>query len=262
MRHMALTIAPLPQSLGATVTGLDLSMGIADDVVARLRAAWFTHLVLFFPGLHLTDDQHVELGRVFGELAATSRKDDDYRSQKAFGPNGEILVLDGAEQRANMWHTDVTFTETPPAGALLSMQSCPARGGDTLWSNQYAAYEALSAPVRELIDGLSATHGRPGMTGSSSHPMVRTHPGTGRKALFVNRGWTARIDGLSQIESEGILRMLHAHSEKPEFTVRWSWAPGDAALWDNRCTQHYAVDDYGTETRVLHRVTIYERTTN
>jgi taurine dioxygenase len=259
MRRMALTIAALPQSLGATVTGLDPSAGIDDDLARELRAAWSEHLVLFFPGLHLTDEQHLALGRVFGDLAATSQKDDDYRTQRSFGPNGEILVLDGAEQRANAWHTDVTFTEHPPAGALLSMQSCPARGGDTLWSNQYAAYEALAEPVKQLIDGLTATHGRPGMTGMSSHPMVRTHPVTGRKALFVNRGWTSRIDGFSVIESQGILQMLWAHSEKPEFTVRWSWTPGDAALWDNRCTQHYAVDDYGTETRVLHRVTIYDR---
>jgi hypothetical protein len=176
---------------------------------------------------------------VFGDLAATSQKDDDYRTQRAFGPNGEILVLDGAEQRANAWHTDFTFTERSPAGALLSMQSCPARGGDTLWANHYAAHEALSAPVKELLDGLTGTHGRPGMTGMSSHPMVATHPETGRKAVFVNRGWTSRIDGLSVIESQSILQMLHEHSEKPEFTVRWSWTPGDAALWDNRCTQRF-----------------------
>lgn len=259
MRRMALTIAPLPQSLGAVVTGLELRDGIGEGLVAELRAAWFAHLVLFFPAAHLTNDQHLALGRVFGDLAATSQKQDDYRAQRTFGPNGEILVLDSAETRANAWHTDVTFTETPPAGALLSMQSCPSRGGDTLWSNQYAAYEALSEPMKQLVGSLRAVHGRPGMTGTTSHPMVTTHPATGRKALFVNRGWTTRIEGLSQIESQGILGTLFAHSEKPEFTVRWSWTPGDAALWDNRCTQHYAVDDYGTETRVLHRVTIYER---
>ena len=258
MRGMALTIAPLPQSLGASVTGLDLASGLTADLIAELRAAWFDNLVLFFPQLHLTNDQHLALGQVFGDLAATSQKDDDYRAQTTFGPNGEILVLDGAEQRANAWHTDVTFTTTPPAGALLSMQSCPARGGDTMWSNQYAAYDALAEPVKVLIEGLTATHGRPGITGSASHPMVITHPATGRKALFVNRGWTSRIDGFSPIESRGLLDMIFTHSEKPEFTVRWSWHPGDAALWDNRCTQHYAVDDYGTEPRVLHRVTIYE----
>lgn len=259
MPRMALTIDPLPQSLGATVRGLDLDAGLDEGVVAELRTAWFAHLVLFFPGLHVRDDQHLALGTVFGDLAATSQRGDDYRDQQTAGPNGEILVLDSEKTRANAWHTDVTFTAKPPAGALLSMQTCPARGGDTLWSNQYAAYEALSRPVKQLIEPLRAVHGRPGMTGTSTHPMVTVHPETGRKALFVNRGWTTRIEGLSIIESQGILAMLFDHSEKPEFTVRWSWTAGDAALWDNRCTQHYAVDDYGTAARVLHRVTIYER---
>lgn len=212
---MALTIEPLPQALGARVTGLDPAAPIDAALEAELRAAWAEHLVLFFPGLGLTDEQHIRLGSVFGALAATSQSDDDYRTKDKRGPNGEILVLDGAKERANAWHTDVTFTAHPPIGSLLSMQVCPTRGGDTTWANQIAAYEALSTPVRAFLDGLTATHGRPGLTGMSSHPMVVTHPVTGRRALYVNRGWTARIDGLSQIESQGILQMLFAHSEKP-----------------------------------------------
>jgi taurine dioxygenase len=259
---MALTIEPLPQALGARVTGLDPAAPIDPALEAELRAAWAEHLVLFFPGLGLTDDQHIRLGSVFGALAATSQAADDYRTKDKRGPNGEILVLDGAKERANAWHTDVTFTAHPPIGSLLSMQECPTRGGDTTWANQIAAYAALSAPVRALIDGLTATHGRPGLTGLTSHPMVSTHPVTGRRALYVNRGWTTRIDGLSHLESEGILQMLFAHSEKPEFAVRWSWTPGDAALWDNRCTMHYAIDDYGDARRVLHRVTIYDTAAN
>lgn len=256
---MSFTITPLPQALGATVEGLDLSRGIDADTVRRLRAAWHENLVLFFPGLHLDEEQHVALGSVFGSLAATSKADDDYRDQQTAGPNGEILVLDAArpEARANAWHTDVTFTATPPIGALLSMKTCPDKGGDTIWSNQYAAYEALSPKIRELIDDLEAVHGRPGLTGTTTHPMVITHPDTGRRALFVNRGWTTRIVGLSHIESQGILGMLFDHAERPEFSVRWTWRPGDAALWDNRCTMHYAVNDYGDATRILHRVTIY-----
>ena len=255
----ALIVEPLPQALGARITGLDLAHPIHATTADALREAWFAHLVLFFPVLAPTDDQHIALGRVFGALAATTQGDDDHRAQTTRGPNGEILVLDGAKERANAWHTDVTFTERPPIGSLLAMQCCPVRGGDTVWSNQYAAYDALSAPVRALVDGLSAVHGRPGLTGTTSHPVVTTHPGTGRRALYVNRGWTTRIEGLSNIESRGILDMLFDHCEKPEFTVRWTWTPGDAALWDNRCTMHYAVDDYGTATRVLHRVTIYDK---
>ncbi|MEO8697590.1 MAG: TauD/TfdA family dioxygenase [Acidimicrobiales bacterium] len=257
---MAIKVTPLPQALGATVEGIDLSAGVDATLVAALHDAWYKHLVLFFPGLHLDDAQHVVLGRAFGNLAATSATADDYRGHQALGENGEILVLDAdrSEDRANAWHTDVTFTAQPPIGSLLAMKDAPERGGDTLWSNQYAAYEALSPSVREFIDGLEAVHGRPGVTGTSTHPVALTHPHSGRRALFVNRGWTTRIVGLTAIESRCVLEMLFDHAERPEFTVRWTWRSGDAALWDNRCTMHYAVNDYGQARRILHRVTIYD----
>lgn len=255
-----LEITALPQALGAAVTGLDLSDGVRDEDFERLHAAWLENLVLFFPGLHLTDAQHIELGGRFGRLAATTRGDDDYRNQRTRGPEGEILVLDAATPagRANAWHTDVTFTARPPKGSLLSMVVCPDKGGDTIWTNQYAAYEALHPSVREMVDGLSAVHGRPGLTGSAVHPMVTVHPETGRRALFVNRGWTTRIEGMDIGQSTGILAMLFHHCEKPEFFTRWTWTQGDAALWDNRVTMHYAVNDYGDETRIIHRVTIHD----
>ncbi len=256
---MALTVTPLPQALGATVTDLDVD-ALDDATVEQLLQAWYENLVLFFPGLNLTQEQHIRLGSVFGRLEATSTKGDDHRDQKTIGPNGEILVLDGAEPggRANAWHTDVTWAEHPPIGSLLSMQVCPDKGGDTLWSNQYAAYEGLSPAVQALIEGLHGTHGRGGLTGITFKPMVSTHPVTGRKALYVNRGWTTGAIGLSPIESANILNLLYEQGERPEFQVRWSWRPGDAALWDNRCTMHYAVDDYGDAERVLHRVVIYD----
>jgi taurine dioxygenase len=256
---MGIRITPLPQALGATVEGFDALMTLDHDTVESLRQAWHENLVLFFPQLELDDDRHIALGSVFGRLAATSTSGDDYRNQQVMGPNGEILVLDAAraEDRANAWHTDVTFAATPPIGSLLSMKACPAKGGDTLWSSQYAAYEALSPAIRRLVDDLEAVHGRPGLTGSTTHPMVITHPDTGRRALFVNRGWTSRVVGLTQTESQGLLSLLFDHAERPEFSVRWTWRPGDAALWDNRCTMHYAVNDYGSATRILHRVTIH-----
>lgn len=257
---MTLTITPLPQALGATVTGLDLSDGARDEDVERLHAAWLENLVLFFPGLNLTMEQQVELGGRFGRLAATTCGDDDYRNQPTLGDEGEVLVLDAANPggRANAWHTDVTFTSTPPKGSLLSMVECPAKGGDTIWTNQYAAYDALHPAVREMVDGLYARHGRPGLTGVTSHPMVITHPETGRRALFINRGWTTHIEGFEHELGSGILAALFAHTERPEFATRWTWTAGDAAMWDNRVTMHYAVNDYGDATRILHRVTIHE----
>lgn len=258
---MALTITPLPSVLGATVTGLDVGNGLSDDVVARLHDAWSDHLVLFFPRLGLSLDEHIALGEAFGRLAATTTGDEDYRGQPTIGPNGEVLILDAStpQGRANAWHTDVTFAVTPPNGALLSMQICPEVGGDTLWSNQYRAYDALSPETKELIDGLEAVHGRPGMTAQNSHPMVKVHPVTGRKALFVNRGWTTGIVGMDENEARPLLEALFHHAEKPEFNTRWHWTTGDAALWDNRCTMHYAVNDYEEAPRILHRVTIYDR---
>jgi taurine dioxygenase len=257
---MGMTITPTRHALGAVVEGLDLSRGISDDVAERLHRAWLENLVLFFPALHLDEAAHIELGSIFGRLAATTTGDDDYRGQETTGPNGEVLVLDCSKPnaRANMWHTDVTFTATPPKGSLLSMKVSPDKGGDTIWSNQYAAYEALAPSVRSFVDGLEAEHGRPGMTGTAVHPVVTTHPETGRRALFVNRGWTARIVGLSVIESRHVLGLLFEHAERPEFTTRWSWNVGDAALWDNRATMHYAVNDYVEAPRMLHRVTIYD----
>lgn len=254
-----ITIVALRQALGATVTGLDPDR-LDPATVEQLHQAWSENLVLFFPALHLTDDQHVALGSVFGRLAATTTTGDDRRDHETGGPNGEILVLDGGrrEDRADAWHTDVTFSPQPPTGSLLSMVLCPDKGGDTIWSNQYAAYETLSAPVRDLIDGLEAVHGRPGLTGQTIHPMVRAHPVTGRRALYVNRGWTTSIVGLGRVESQGILAMLFDHAERAELCVRWTWSVGDAALWDNRCTMHYAVNDYGAADRVVRRVTIHD----
>lgn len=252
----SLTITPMPQALGAVVTGLPETFDGA--VAAQLNEAWMRHQVLFFPQAHLDDERLIALGSLFGNLAATSPgRADDHRQQTVLGAHGEILEIDADKERANAWHTDVTWAETPPTGALLSMRTCPERGGDTMWLDQYRAYETLSEPVRTLVDGLRAVHGRPPSTGEHTHPAVITHPVTGRRALFVNRGWTTRFEGMSSIESTGLLRMLCDHAERPENTVRWTWTPGDAALWDNRCTQHYAVNDYGTAKRVLHRVTIF-----
>jgi taurine dioxygenase len=193
----------------------------------------------------------------------------------------EIIVLDTGHHNppdSDTWHTDVTFIETPPMGALLSARVLPPQGGDTLWLSCIAAFEALSAPMRDFLRGLSAVHDIAaaftdedyGGTDEARqrlaearlknppvvHPVVRTHPVTGRQGIFVNASFTTRICELSKTESAAVLQFLAAHVAKPEFTVRWRWKPFDLAFWDNRLTQHYATADYVPHRRVMHRATI------
>jgi taurine dioxygenase len=160
--------------------------------------------------------------------------------------------------RADVWHSDFTYAPEPMMGAVLRFVKGPAAGGDTMWASMYAAYEQLSDPVQELLEGLTALHspvpdGRMDM--ESEHPIVRIHPETGRRSLFVNRLFTTRIPQLSPVESTGLLSMLFAWAERPELTCRWRWEEGDVAVWDNRCTMHYAIGDYSDE-RVAHRVAV------
>ena len=176
------------------------------------------------------------------------------------------------------WHTDVTFSQTPPAAGLLAAKQLPSSGGDTLWSNSIAAYDALSAPLKTLLDGLTAEHSVSKSFPASrwgkdpafkerydravakyppvNHPVVRTHPVTGKKALFVNEGFTTRINELSDRESDHLLAFLYSHISRAEFTLRWNWKVNDLAFWDNRITQHYAVADYLPERRIMHRATV------
>ncbi|MBM3347335.1 MAG: hypothetical protein FJY55_12675 [Betaproteobacteria bacterium] len=257
-----LTIQPLKQSFGATVRGLDLGKGLTREVIAEIRAAWLEHQVLLFPGLNPTEAQHIALGSAFGGLAALSRAKDDNRNLRTGGPNNEIFILRSDEARAESWHSDVSFTAQPPIGSLAVLRVVPPRGGETLWSNQYAAYDALSPSIRTLIDGMQAEHGQL-KTGSSVHPVVLRHAETGRKALYVSRPFTRRIVGLTQTESDGLLAMLINHAELEDFQIRWEWSAGDAALWDNRCVTHRGASNYGKAARELHRVTIYaENATN
>lgn len=258
-----LKVTALKGAMGAIVEGLDVD-NIDSELADELRLAWTNHLVLFFPQLNLSPAQQVQLARVFGpKLAATTETGGDYRGAPTLAKEGfpEILLLDTAKGHqprvTNAWHTDVTFTESPPIGSLFCMEIPAASGGDTLWSNQFLAYEGLSEPIRALIGGLSAVHGRPPLTGTTTHPMVKTHPVSNRDMLFVNRGWTRAVAGLSDTESRHLLEMLFERSERPEYQIRWHWTAGDAALWDNRCTMHYAVDDYAGERRAARRATIY-----
>ncbi|WP_285425300.1 taurine dioxygenase [Pseudomonas sp. efr-133-TYG-103a] len=271
---MSIHITTLSPSLGAQISGVDLSRDLTSAERDAIERALLEHQVLFFRDQPVTPQQQARFAAHFGDLHI-------HPIYPNVPEQPEVLILDTAvtDVRDNaIWHTDVTFLPTPALGAVLSAKQLPAYGGDTLWASGIAAFEALSAPMRSLLDGLTATHDftrsfpleRFGSTAEDlarweetrrknpplSHPVIRTHPVSGRKALFVNDGFTTRINELEPAESEAILKMLFAHATRPEFTIRWRWQENDVAMWDNRVTQHYAVDDYRPQRRVMHRATI------
>lgn len=269
-----LTLDRLGPSFGAEVVGLDVRAA-TDAQVAAIRDALVTYKVLFFRGQDLTDDDQVELGRRIGDLTAAHPVVGGVDAE-----HPEVYSIDSADPEfsfADVWHTDVTFMERPPLGSLLRAVELPSYGGDTSWVDSQLAYESLSAPVRRLVDGLTAVHDgnrewghylkRHGNVGNEwdgeqvtelvpvEHPVVRVHPETGRRGLFVNPGFTSHVVGVSDAESRGILDLLYSHLTKPEHTVRHRWQVGDLGIWDNRSTSHYANRDY-TEKRVMHRITL------
>jgi taurine dioxygenase len=271
---MTLSVTPLNPAIGARVEGIDLATPLDTRQQQALEQALLEHQVLFFRNQPLTPRQQARLAMAFGELHI-------HPIYPNVPEQPEVLILDTAvtDVRDNaIWHTDVTFLPTPAMGAVLAAKQVPAYGGDTLWASGIAAWEGLSAPVQRLLDGLTATHDfsksfpleRFGHTPEGlarwddtrrrhppvSHPVVRTHPVSGRKALFVSDGFTTRLNEVSEPESAALLAMLFAHATRPEFTVRWQWQADDVAFWDNRVTQHYAVDDYRPVRRVMHRATI------
>jgi taurine dioxygenase len=271
---MSIDIHPLSPALGAQISGVDLSRDLTGEQRNVIEQALLDHQVLFFRDQPITPQQQARFAAHFGDLHI-------HPIYPNVPEQPEVLILDTAvtDVRDNaIWHTDVTFLPTPALGAVLSAKQVPAYGGDTLWASGIAAFEALSRPMQMLLDGLTATHDftrsfpleRFGNTAEDlarweetrrknpplSHPVIRTHPVSGRKALFVNEGFTTRINELEAAESEAILKLLFAHGTRPEFTLRWRWQANDVAMWDNRVTQHYAVDDYRPQRRVMHRATI------
>jgi taurine dioxygenase len=267
-------ITPLTPTIGAVLGGIDLSESPGDEAIAAIRAALLKHKVIFFEDQHLTAVQHRDLAARFGGLHT-------HPLYPGVPGAPELFILDnhaGNPTDNDAWHTDVTFIETPPLGALLYAKLLPENGGDTIWADMQAAYEALSRPMQEFLSNLDAVHdfarGFPAkLTVAQAageqkyaraveehppvvHPVVRTHPETGADSLFVNYGFTARIKGLRRNESDAILAMLFDHVKKPEFHVRWKWKPNALAFWDNRITQHYAVNDYLPARRVMHRATV------
>jgi len=263
---MVLKIDPITPVVGAVAAGVDIAEPLDAATVQAIRAAVLEHGVVFFRDQDMTREQMTAFMKNFGPLCT-----DPFSTAALEPPPEDRTVHDmptyGNSRATAVWHMDSTLAPEPAALlALRALQLPPSGGGDTCWGSMYAAYETLSEPVRTLIDGLSAEHsayktlpllggasrGHLQETMRSVHPVVRVHPETGRKALFVNELWTEKIVGVSPHESECLLAMLWKHAQSPEFTMRWRWRIGDLALWDNRSFQHYAVRDYRGD-RVLQK---------
>jgi len=268
MRHETIEIRKSTPNIGAEIFGIDLSKPLSNRQFHEVHDALMDRLVIFFRDQTLDVEEHKAFGRRFGRLHVHPA------APSVLPDHPEILVVKTDETSAHIagedWHSDVSCDPEPPMGSILYLTEVPPDGGgDTMFANMHLAYETLSEPVRKLVDGLCAIHdgehvyrGRYGIddTGRTfpcaEHPVVRTHPVTGKKCLFVNRFFTTRITGLRRGESDAILEMLYRHIETPEFCVRFKWRPNSVAFWDNRSVQHHALWDYYPNRRYGHRVTI------
>lgn len=246
------TIKPIAGALGAEIRGVALATA-TDSEINDVKALLSEHMVLFFPDQHPTVEDHVALGKRFGNLEGHPHL------KNPFTEHPELFELAASSGGiADEWHTDLTFQQQPSLMSILHMVKCPSRGGDTMWTNLCAAFEALSPPVQEMCSGLTALHdatphNRPDQM--SIHPVVRRHPDTGKKALYVNEHFTRRIVEMNAMESEAVLGFLTRWVQNPRFTVRYQWSEGTIGMWDNRCTQHYVLNDFNEE-RIIQRVTI------
>jgi taurine dioxygenase len=268
-RHIQ--VRPIAGALGAEIEGVDISRPLPNDVVAEIRQAFLDFLVIFVRGQKLTPHEQLAFGQRFGEPM-------EYPQLRGL-PECPLItpVVKLEHERVNfggIWHSDTTYLERPPMASMLYALETPPYGGDTLFANQYLAYETLSDGYRKMLDGLVGLNSSLKADASrtredrlraagaehkallAEHPVVRTHPETGRKALYVNVGHTTHFKGLTEEESRPLLDYLFPHQVRLEFTCRFRWEPGSLAFWDNRCTQHNPVNDYHGFRRVMHRVTL------
>jgi taurine dioxygenase len=268
MAYQRIRVEPIAAALGAEISGVDLRQRLDDATMGEIHDAWMHHQVLFFRDQNVSPQQQKDFARHFGELHVHPV----LPSLRAEG-HPEIVVLESNEHLpyvAETWHTDVTFERQPPLGAVLHALVVPDAGGDTLWSSMYAAYDALSAAMQRMLSGLRAVHDggafrtvateeqkrELGKDEATVHPVIRTHPVTGRKAVYVNAGFTKRIEGMRRRESDPLLHFLFEHVTSPEFTCRFRWRAHSIAMWDNRCTQHKVIADNLRAPRRMERATI------
>jgi taurine dioxygenase len=266
-------VRPVAGALGAEISGVDLARDLTDETVATIRRAWLEHLVVFFRDQTLSPAGFLDFATRFGEPI-------EYPFVKGLPEFPKIIpVLKLAHEQVNfggIWHSDTAYLERPPMASLLIAREVPPAGGDTEFANMYAAWEALSEGMRRLLEPLAAVNSSALADVSKTredrmkdnaradaakqyeaeHPVVRVHPETGRKALYVNVAHTERFRGMTREESAPILKYLFAHQVRPEFTCRFRWRPGSIAFWDNRCAQHNAINDYAGHRRLMHRITL------
>ncbi len=246
------TVKRLSGSLGAEVTGLKIA-DLSEQEISSIKNLLIQHQVLFFPGQHLSRQEHVSFGEHFGPLEGhPNLKSEPGTHPKIF----KLVASQGGI--ADEWHTDITFQEQPAVMSILHMVTCPEVGGDTMWTNLYQAYNELSDPMKELCLGLTALHDAHPHNHSEQmaiHPVVRLHPETQLPALYVNEHFTRRIVELNAPESEVLLSYLTKWVSSPRFTIRYQWQAGTICMWDNRCTQHFVINDF-QEERVIERVTV------
>jgi taurine dioxygenase len=273
MPSNALDIRPVAGALGAEILGIDLEHDLGEESVAAIRQAWLKHCVIFFRDQTLPPEKFLGVARRFGEPV-------EYPFIKGIDGFPEITpVIKLEHEKMNfggLWHSDTAYLERPPMATMLIAREVPPFGGDTLFANMYLAYETLSDGMKRVLEGLVTVNSsakadvtktredrmRDGAKEdakkqyTAEHPVVRTHPETGRKALYVNGGHTLRFKDMTEQESAPLLQFLFAHATRPEFTCRFRWDVGSIALWDNRCTQHNPINDYHGFRRVMHRVTL------
>lgn len=270
-----LEIQPISGALGAEISGVDLSKDLSNEVFDAIHQAFLDHQVIFFRDQKINHEQHKAFGRRFGSLNI-------HPYVKGMDGHPEIMqIIKEPSDRLNFgggWHSDMSFLEEPALGSILYAREVPPYGGDTLWASQYLAYETLSDGMKKMLDGLKAVHtakGEYSERGASAqkrtsmdvktagddvpsfeHPVVRTHPETGRKALYVNPAFTEKFVGMTRRESLPLLKFLFGHCTQEGFTCRFRWTPDAIAFWDNRCVQHFALNDYQGHRRHMERVTV------
>ena len=273
MSYRHFDTVPVSPAIGAELLGIDLSQDLSDEAIDEIRQALLDHLVIFFRNQSVTPSQQIAFSQRFGELSF-------YPFVSGLPDYPEIVEVrkepDETTNFGGLWHTDTSYLPIPPLGSLLYALEVPPAGGDTLFANMYMAYDALSDTMKDLLVGLhgvnSAARGSAASTRvdrirdnpkkaneivtTATHPLVRTHPETGRKALYCSDAHTMHIEGMTLEESQPILRYLYRQQQRPEFSCRFQWTPGALAFWDNRAAQHNALNDYHGHRRGMHRVTL------